>query len=202
MAELCPCSQIDFLRNSITHWNEQPELVDGTGFRVRAVHRSRNVSHIHEYWMERATVGRLSLSLWFVFLTPLSSLPHLLLFFILDCNLLPRTRCTLLKTDFCLLPSFVWVRSFFWAGTAADDVRLCEHHASSSPSSHDINTHTFACTSSKTPSKHCCFTSACAEPGFAQILYWEAFNSVCQKWCQCSHGNYSYTLPHALPQLE
>lgn len=37
---------------------------------------------------------------------------------------------------------------------------------------------------------------------FAQTLYRGALTSVCQKWCQCSHGNYSYTLPHALPQLE
>lgn len=37
---------------------------------------------------------------------------------------------------------------------------------------------------------------------FAQTLYQGALTSVCQKWCQCSHGNYSYTLPHALPQLE
>lgn len=68
MAKLCPCSQIDFLRNSITLWNEEPVLVDGTGFRVRAIHCSGNVSHFHEYWMN--TVGRLSLSLWFVFLPP------------------------------------------------------------------------------------------------------------------------------------
>lgn len=68
MAKLCPCSQINFLRNSITLWNELPVLVDRMGFRVRAIHCSRNVSHFHEYWTEYSTVGRRSLSLWFVFL--------------------------------------------------------------------------------------------------------------------------------------
>lgn len=123
MAKLCPCSQIDFLRNSITLWNEQPVLVDRMGFRVRAIHCSGNVSHFHEYWMESATVGRLSLSLWFVFLSP----PPPPLLFHLDCNLLPCTHCTLLKTDFCPLPLCVG-ESHPWAGIATDDVRFMHHH--------------------------------------------------------------------------
>lgn len=95
--------RLTFLRNSITLRNEQPALVDRMGFRVRAIHCTGNVSHFHEYWMECATVGRRSLSLWFVFFLPPP--PHL------DYNLLPRTRCTLLKTDFCPLLLSVWVRS-------------------------------------------------------------------------------------------
>lgn len=30
---------------------------------------------------------------------------------------------------------------------------------------------------------------------FAQSECAQTLTSVCQKWCQCSHGNYSYTLP-------
>lgn len=97
MAKLCPCSHIDFLRNSITLSNEQPVLVDRIGSRVRAIYCSGNVSHFHEYWMECATVGRLSLSLWFVCLppTPSSSVTF-------SCSL---------KLIFVLSPQSVWVRS-------------------------------------------------------------------------------------------
>lgn len=70
MAMQGPCSRTDSLRNSITLWKEQEMLVDRMGPKIRAIHRSRNVSHFHESWMECAIVDRLSLSLWFVCLTP------------------------------------------------------------------------------------------------------------------------------------
>jgi len=118
------------------------------GFQARAIYCCRNVPHIHEYWMDCATVGRLSPSLWFVFLPP----PPLLVFH-LDCNLLPRTRCTLLKTDFCLLLSSVGVRYF--SGQAlqrmmSDYVNVMHHHDK-------ISTETCACTSLKATSKHSFF---------------------------------------------
>lgn len=87
MATQGPCSHFDSLRNSITLWKEQEMLVDRMGPRVRAIHRSGNVSHFHEPWMEWAIVGRLSLSLLCVCLIPPPPFLFLLLplFSHLDC---------------------------------------------------------------------------------------------------------------------
>ena len=52
------------LLEKFNYTKEQEMLVDRMGPRVRAIHRSGNVSHFHESWMECAIVGRLSLSLW------------------------------------------------------------------------------------------------------------------------------------------
>lgn len=74
--------------NSITLWNEQPVLVGRKRPRVRGIFRSRNVSHFHESWRYCVIVGRLSMSVWFVCLTP-QLLLLLPLLFNLDCNFFP-----------------------------------------------------------------------------------------------------------------
>lgn len=100
-----------------------------------------------------------------------------------------------------------WVPSF-WNGNVShfheywiESATACE---SSLSSAIDIM-QTLSCTSSK-PFFFFFFAwspiNVFAQSEFAQTLYRGALTSVCQKWCQCSHGNYSYTLPHALPQLE
>lgn len=191
-----------FLRNSITLWNEQPVLVGRMGFRVRAIHCSGNVSHFHEYWMECATVGRLSLSLWFVFLPPhpTPTPTHSSSIWTVTFSPAPAARSLKQISVFypCLCgwePSLVRHRKWMMSDYANN-----MHHQ------HTILTETLASIGSKTSSKHGSLTwtliDVYAQPEFAQTLYWEALNPVCQKWCQCSHGNYSYTLPHALPQLE
>lgn len=68
------------LLEKFNYTKEQEMLVDRMGPRVRAIHRSGNVSHFHESWMECAIVGRLSLSLWPPPRTPPCS-PHPLDYF-------------------------------------------------------------------------------------------------------------------------
>lgn len=105
MAMQGPCSCIDSLRNSITLWKEQEMLVDRMGPKIRAIHRSRNVSHFHESWMECAIVDRLCL--WSVCLTPLSPFPLLLpLFSYLNC--VAPTVCSAELVCICVGENHPW----------------------------------------------------------------------------------------------
>lgn len=65
------CSQGESLRNSILLWNEQPVLVGRMGPRVRGIHRSGSVLLFRESWRKCVILCRLSLSMWFVCLSPL-----------------------------------------------------------------------------------------------------------------------------------
>lgn len=100
------CSQSESLRNSISLWNEQPVLVGRMGPRVRGIHRSGSVSLFRESWRKCVILCWLSLSMWFVCLTPPPHLLLLPLLFHLDCNFFPLHAPQKLFVS-------VWVRSIY-----------------------------------------------------------------------------------------
>lgn len=140
--------------NSITLWNEQPVLVGRMRPRVRGIFRSRNVSHFHESWRNSVIVGRLSMSIWFVCLTPpFSYFSHSSSIWIVTFS-----NCILLRSCLCLRG---WNQSHLTATCTAIKRKSLKIK---------INQNSFLwslqCRSSQL---------------VAKIIYWDALNAM--KWC-------------------
>lgn len=170
------CSQIDLSRNSITLWNEQPVLEVRMGFRLRAIHW--NVPYL---WI----LSGVCYSRQAVPITVICSFaPHLhCSFSILTVTLFPLH---LLQTpqNRNLSSSFVCGgETPLLAAITAGDVILREHHK--------ILTETSECRSLQAFSKHSFFLSF----SHRRARNWIYHQLRSLKWCQCSHGNYSYISP-------